>query len=135
MPVQILGRKGWETMWFCFSHERQRVFDCPTIVGLRGFPGGSLSHSIGVQWKPADLYKLDFIPNLESNFHLLSVALLHSAKPLLSKPQNSEYLFKKVLCDFLIIFHDNPALFSIIMKWKTFKISFNIKHIIYATQW
>lgn len=131
MPVQILGRKGRELIWrycnvLCFSPAREWALHCPAAAGLRRFPAGSSSHSAGVQRKAADSYKPSGIPNLESNFCLFSVELLHSAKPLLSEPQNSEYLFKEVLCDFLIIFRDSPALFSIIMKRKTFKISFNI---------
>lgn len=45
-----------------------------------------LTHGAGVQWKSADSYKTNVIPNLESNFCSLSVELLQSAKSLLSEP-------------------------------------------------
>lgn len=135
MPLQMLNRKGRETVWrykMCSVFlMRQWNFDCSTTAGLRRFPVSSSSHCpivpcVGVQWKPEDSSETKVIPNLESNFCWLWVELLHSAKPLLSEPQNSKYLFKKVLCDILIIFHDSLALFSIIMELKTSKISFNI---------
>lgn len=135
MPLQMLNRKGRETVW---RYKMCSVFlmrnSGPLTVPLLWGWGGSLwvpcpivlVPCIGVQWKPADSSKTNVIPNLESNFCWLSVELLHSAKPLLSEPQNSQYLFKKGLCDVLIIFHDSLALFSTIMKLKTSKISFII---------
>jgi len=43
-------RKHGGIIVFCvFSHEKQQTFDCPAVVGLRRFPVGSLSSSLGVQ--------------------------------------------------------------------------------------
>lgn len=88
---------------------------------------GSLSHRI-VECNESQQTHINLMlfQNLNLIFVHCQLGCCTLQKPLLSEPQNSEYLFKKVLCDFLIIFHDSPALFSIIMKRKTFKISFNI---------
>lgn len=133
MTQQMLNIKGRETVW---RYKICSVFlvrdGGPLTVPLLQGSGGSLwvpcpivlVPCVEMQWKPAD--SSNVVPNLESNFCWLSVELLHSAKPLLSEPQNSKYLFKRVLCDILIIFHDSLALFSITMTLKTSKISFNI---------